>query len=46
MQVSPNSRNVVPGRVAMTIDVRHPDDNALASMDRELRDVAERLRAS
>jgi len=43
MQVSPNSRNVVPGRVAMTVDVRHPDDNALASMDRELRDVAERI---
>ena len=43
MQVSPNSRNVVPGRVAMTVDVRHPDDNALASMDRELRDDAKRI---
>jgi len=40
MQVSPNSRNVVPGRVAMSVDMRHPDDNALESMDRELRDVA------
>jgi N-carbamoyl-L-amino-acid hydrolase len=39
MQVRPNSRNVVPGRVAMSIDVRHPDDNALALMDRELRDA-------
>jgi N-carbamoyl-L-amino-acid hydrolase len=37
MQVSPNSRNVVPGRVAMTVDMRHPDDNALAAMDGELR---------
>ena len=37
MQVSPNSRNVIPGRVAMTIDMRHPDDDALATMDGELR---------
>ncbi|MDQ2962005.1 MAG: Zn-dependent hydrolase [Pseudomonadota bacterium] len=37
MQVSPNSRNVIPGRVAMTVDLRHPDDNALAAMDSELR---------
>jgi N-carbamoyl-L-amino-acid hydrolase len=37
MHVSPNSRNVVPGRVAMTVDMRHPDDDALAAMDRELR---------
>jgi N-carbamoyl-L-amino-acid hydrolase len=43
MQVNPNSRNVVPGRVAMTVDVRHPDDDALASMDRELRDVARQI---
>ena len=40
MQVSPNSRNVVPGRVKMTVDMRHPDDNELATMDRELRDAA------
>ncbi len=37
MQVSPNSRNVIPGRVAMTVDMRHPDDDALAAMDSELR---------
>jgi beta-ureidopropionase / N-carbamoyl-L-amino-acid hydrolase len=40
MQVSPNSRNVIPGLVKMTVDVRHPDDNELATMDRELRDAA------
>jgi N-carbamoyl-L-amino-acid hydrolase len=40
MQVSPNSRNVVPGRVAMSVDMRHPEDAALASMDRELRGAA------
>jgi N-carbamoyl-L-amino-acid hydrolase len=26
MQVSPNSRNVIPGLVKMTVDLRHPDD--------------------
>jgi N-carbamoyl-L-amino-acid hydrolase len=40
MQVSPNSRNVVPGRVKMTVDMRHPDDSELAAMDRELRTAA------
>jgi len=40
MQVSPNSRNVVPGRVAMSVDMRHPDDDALVSMDGELREAA------
>src|SRR5438876_4496577 len=40
MQVSPNSRNVIPGLVKMTVDVRHPDDAQLATMDRELRDAA------
>ena len=45
MQVSPNSRNVVPGRVAMTVDVRHPEDPALASMDRDLREAADTIAA-
>jgi N-carbamoyl-L-amino-acid hydrolase len=40
MQVSPNSRNVIPGLVKMTVDMRHPDDANLATMDRELRDEA------
>ena len=40
MQVSPNSRNVIPGLVKMTVDVRHPDDEHLATMDRELRAAA------
>ncbi|HVS57371.1 MAG TPA: Zn-dependent hydrolase [Casimicrobiaceae bacterium] len=40
MQVSPNSRNVVPGLVKMTVDMRHPADEHLATMDRELRDAA------
>ncbi len=43
MQVRPNSRNVIPGEVAMSIDVRHPDDAALVAMDRELRDAAAQI---
>ena len=29
----PNSRNVIPGEVFFTIDLRHPDDATLAAMD-------------
>jgi len=43
LRVEPNSRNVVPGRVAMTIDLRHPDDAALAAMDRDLRAVTREI---
>jgi N-carbamoyl-L-amino-acid hydrolase len=43
MQVRPNSRNVVPGRVAMSVDLRHPRDDALARMDSELRDAADTI---
>ena len=37
LEVHPNSRNVIPGRVFMTIDFRHPDDAVLAQMDKEMR---------
>ena len=37
VQVSPNSRNTIPGRVFFTVDFRHPDDDVLTAMDRELR---------
>lgn len=33
----PNSRNVIPGRVFLTIDFRHPDDDVLAQMDADMR---------
>jgi len=33
VDVHPNSRNVVPGRVAMTIEVRHPDDGRRRAME-------------
>lgn len=45
MQVKPNSRNVVPGRVSMSVDLRHPDDSALASMDGALRAVVRAIAA-
>ncbi len=37
IQNYPNSRNVIPGRVFFTIDIRHPEDAVLAEMDAELR---------
>src|SRR5947208_837388 len=40
MQIKPNSRNVIPGQVKMSIDMRHPDDAALGTMDREVRAAA------
>src|ERR1700682_1386136 len=39
MQGSPKSRNVLPGLVRRSVDMRHPDDEHLAKMDRELRDT-------
>ncbi len=37
----PNSRNVVPGEVFLTVDLRHPDENALDIMETELRTAIE-----
>ncbi len=37
MSVFPNSRNTIPGEVFMTIDIRNPDEAALAEMSSELR---------
>lgn len=33
VQVFPNSRNTVPGRVAFSVDLRHPEAEALAAME-------------
>ena len=33
VQVSPNSRNTIPGRVFFTVDFRHPEDAVLSAMD-------------
>lgn len=37
IQSSPNSRNTIPGRVFLTVDLRHPEDAALSAMDKALR---------
>jgi N-carbamoyl-L-amino-acid hydrolase len=37
LSVAPNSRNVIPGEVTMSIDLRHPDAAALAAMDQDFR---------
>ncbi len=39
LRVHPGSRNVIPGRVDFTVDLRHPDDAALAAMARALREA-------
>ncbi len=38
VNVSPNSRNVIPGSVFLTIDFRHPDDDVLKGMDAAMRE--------
>jgi N-carbamoyl-L-amino-acid hydrolase len=37
VQVHPNSRNVIPGRVTFTVDFRNADDEGLSRMDAALR---------
>lgn len=37
MDVYPNSRNIIPGRVVMTIDFRHPDKSVLDAMEAAFR---------
>ncbi len=46
LDVYPNSRNVIPGQVALTIDFRHPDDAVLANMDAQMREGVERIVAA
>jgi N-carbamoyl-L-amino-acid hydrolase len=37
VEVGPNSRNTIPGRVFFSVDFRNPDDAVLTVMDEELR---------
>ncbi|MDH4985999.1 M20/M25/M40 family metallo-hydrolase [Aminobacter anthyllidis] len=37
LAVHPNSRNVVPGQVSMTVDLRHPEDDKLDVMEATFR---------
>ena len=43
VQVFPNSRNVIPGRVGFTVDFRHATDEGLLAMDAALRAAARAL---
>ncbi|GAB4166547.1 MAG: Zn-dependent hydrolase [Thalassobaculales bacterium] len=43
MQVLPGSRNTIPGKVTLTVDLRHPDEGVLAAMDGEFRAAAAAL---
>jgi len=50
LEVSPNSRNTIPGRVFFSVDFRHPEEAVLTRMDADLRSaclgVARELRLS
>ncbi len=41
MQVHPNSRNTIPGRVTFSVDLRNPDPEVLAKMDQELNEYCQ-----
>ena len=42
LQVSPNSRNTIPGQVRFSVDFRHPKAEVLAQMDEALRYAGKR----
>ncbi len=39
----PNSRNVIPGRVKLSVDLRAADDVVLSAMDAELKETVQRI---
>lgn len=41
----PNSRNVIPGRVKLSVDLRAADDVVLSAMDAELKEAVQRIAA-
>jgi N-carbamoyl-L-amino-acid hydrolase len=43
LEVSPNSRNTIPGHVFFTVDFRHPNEDVLLTMDEALRDGCQRI---
>ncbi len=42
LAAEPASRNTVPGRVTVSVDLRHPDDSTLDEMEDRLREAARR----
>ena len=45
VEVGPGSRNVIPGKVDFTVDMRHPSAETLAAMDAALREVCAEVAA-
>jgi N-carbamoyl-L-amino-acid hydrolase len=43
VDIFPNSRNVIPGRVKFTVDLRNADDLSLTQMDQEIRMACEKV---
>jgi N-carbamoyl-L-amino-acid hydrolase len=43
MQVKPNSRNVIPGEVRFSVDLRHAEDEQLERMEQEMRAACARF---
>src|SRR4051812_21026264 len=43
MQVKPNSRNVIPGEVRMTVDLRNAKDSTLSGMKDDLLNTAKKI---
>ncbi|MFK3799018.1 Zn-dependent hydrolase [Pseudomonas sp. NPDC088444] len=43
VNVFPNSRNVVPGRVFFSVEFRHPREDALAELDRDFRQQVQQI---
>jgi beta-ureidopropionase / N-carbamoyl-L-amino-acid hydrolase len=43
LEVNPNSRNVIPGKVFFTVDMRHPHQKVLDAMEQELKAAVEAI---
>ncbi len=43
VEVRPNSPNVIPGEVVMTVDLRHHDDATLGAMEKEMYAAVEKI---
>jgi len=43
IDVYPNSRNVIPGKVIFTVDFRSPDINVLTTMENQLREEGQKV---
>lgn len=46
LHVAPNSRNVIPGEVRMTLELRHPDDRLRDAMDAQLQRAVREIAAA